>query len=37
MDENNFFTLASEIFKSQFAESLTRIKLGRVRNRIAGK
>ena len=37
IDENNFLTVASEIFKSQFAESCTKIKLGRVRNKMAGK
>jgi hypothetical protein len=37
IDENNVFTFTSEIFKSQFAESLTKIKLGKVKNRIAGR
>ena len=37
IDENNFLTLASEIFKSQLVESGTKIKLGTVRNKIAGK
>ena len=37
IDENNFLTMTSEIFKSQFAESWTKIKLGRVRNKMAGK
>jgi hypothetical protein len=37
IEENNFLTLVSEIFKSQFAERRTKIKLGRVRNKMAGK
>ena len=37
IEENNFLTLTSEIFKSQLAESCTKIKLGKVRNKMAGK